>query len=108
MVAAGASAGSSIEGLGIRLRVRGSSVSMKPVSRNAYKDLITKLIDKFGSASPAEITKMLLPKLPDALNAPQKRNKIRNLVQNLQREGLIHNVGKHGPGARWTRKTPDT
>lgn len=70
-----------------------------------YKDLITKLIDKFGSASPTEINKTLLPKLPDALNAQQKRNKVRNLVQDLQRDGIIHNVGKHGPGARWARKS---
>lgn len=72
-----------------------------------YKDLITKLIDKFGSASPTEINKTLLPKLPDALNAKQKRNKVRNLVQDLQRDGIIQNVGKHGPGARWARKLPE-
>jgi len=35
MVAAGASAASSIDGLGIRFRVRGSSVSMNPVSRKS-------------------------------------------------------------------------
>lgn len=69
-----------------------------------YKDLIIKLIDKFDGVSPGDITKTLMPKLPDALDAPQKRNKIRNLVQELQRDGVIHNVGKHGPGARWARK----
>lgn len=69
-----------------------------------YKDLIIKLIDKFDGVSPGDITKTLMPKLPDALGAPQKRNKIRNLVQELQRDGVIHNVGKHGPGARWVRK----
>lgn len=68
-----------------------------------YKDLVMRLIDKFGSASPAEISQMLLTKLPNALNAQQKRNKVRNLVQELQRERQIHNVGKHGPGARWAR-----
>ena len=50
MVAAGASAGSSIDGLGIRLRVRGSSVSMKPVSRNSPVSPIRQEIPSVGSA----------------------------------------------------------
>jgi ATP-dependent DNA helicase RecG len=69
-----------------------------------YRDLILKLVTKFGEASPADINNTLFAKLPDALNIQQKRNKIRNLIQELQRDGHIENVGKHGVGARWTRK----
>src|SRR5258706_11205104 len=50
MVAAGASAASSIDGLGIRLRVRGSSVSIKPVSRNSPASPIRQEIPSVGSA----------------------------------------------------------
>src|SRR5450631_816362 len=50
MVEAGASAASSIEGLGIRLRVRGSSVSMNPVSRNSPLSPIRQDIPSVGSA----------------------------------------------------------
>src|SRR5882757_4744523 len=50
MVAAGASAESSIDGFGIRLRVRGSSVSIKPVSRNSPASPIRQEIPKVGSA----------------------------------------------------------
>src|SRR5258706_11694272 len=50
MVAAGASAASSIEGLGIRLRVRGSSVSTNPVSRNSPASPIRHEIPSVGSA----------------------------------------------------------
>src|SRR3954451_24919447 len=50
MVAAGASAGSSIDGLGIRLRVRGSSVSIKPVSRKSPASPIRQEIPSVGSA----------------------------------------------------------
>src|SRR5437667_12178355 len=50
MVAAGASAASSIEGLGIRLRVRGSKVSMNPVSRNSPASPIRHEIPSVGSA----------------------------------------------------------
>jgi ATP-dependent DNA helicase RecG len=71
-----------------------------------YKDLILKLIDKFGQATPTDISDTLLGKLPDALKSEQKRNKVRNLIQELQRSGLIENVGKHGLGAKWTKKAP--
>src|SRR5664279_1806322 len=50
MVEAGASAASSIDGLGIRLRVRGSSVSMNPVSRNSPLSPIRQEIPSVGSA----------------------------------------------------------
>src|SRR6202171_5818105 len=50
MVEAGASAGSSIDGLGIRLRVRGSSVSMNPVSRKSPASPIRQEIPSVGSA----------------------------------------------------------
>src|ERR1700756_5848806 len=50
MVPAGASAGSSIEGLGIRLRVRGSSVSMKPVSRKSPESPIRQEMPGVGAA----------------------------------------------------------
>src|SRR5262249_57540795 len=50
IVAAGASAASSIDGLGIRLRVRGSSVSMKPVSRKSPLSPIRQEIPSVGSA----------------------------------------------------------
>src|SRR5262249_62208909 len=50
IVAAGASAASSIDGLGIRLRVRGSSVSRKPVSRKSPASPIRQEIPSVGSA----------------------------------------------------------
>lgn len=69
-----------------------------------YKDLVVKMLRDFGQARPKEIHQMLLGKLPNALSASQKTNKIRNLVQELAREGIVHNVGKHGPGAIWALK----
>jgi hypothetical protein len=48
-VAAGASAANSIDGLGMRLRVRGSSVSKNPVSRNSPASPIRHEIPSVGS-----------------------------------------------------------
>ena len=69
-----------------------------------YKDLVLKLIDKFDGATPTQIQTALVNKLPGVLDTTQKRNKVRNLVQDLARDGVIINIGKHGPGARWARK----
>jgi hypothetical protein len=43
-----------------------------------------------------QIQSALIHKLPDAIGPEQKRNKIRNLVQDLVRDDIIVNVGKHG------------
>src|SRR3954468_10358712 len=50
MVPAAASGGNSIDGFGIRLRVRGSSVSMNPVSRKSPLPAIRQEIPSVGSA----------------------------------------------------------
>ena len=70
-----------------------------------YKDLIVKMLREFGQARSKEIYDMVLPKLPDALTADQKNNKVRNLLQLLDREGVIRNTGKHGLGAIWALKS---
>lgn len=70
-----------------------------------YKDLVLKMLKEFGQARPKDIHDMLRPKLPDALSEQQKGNKVRNLLQRLDRDGLIHNVGKHGPGAVWALRS---
>jgi ATP-dependent DNA helicase RecG len=70
-----------------------------------YRDLIIKMLKEFGQTKSREVQEMLRPKLPDALSDQQKGNKIRNLLQRLDRDGVIQNVGKHGPGAIWALKS---
>lgn len=49
-----------------------------------------------GEASRAELDDLLLAKLPEVLEAAQKRHKVRNLIQSLRRRGHIRNVGSRG------------
>lgn len=58
-----------------------------------YAKLLTDYLEKFGEASRAEINKLLLPKLSDALGDKQKYNKVSNLITNLRRRGVIVNTG---------------
>jgi ATP-dependent DNA helicase RecG len=69
-----------------------------------YKALVLKLIDEFGPAASEKINELLLSKLPRVLNQQQKKDKVRNLLQEMAKEDQsIRNVGKRGKGARWAR-----
>lgn len=58
-----------------------------------YAKLLTDYLAKFGQADRAEINKLLLGKLSDALTDQQKYNKVSNLLTKLRRRGTIHNTG---------------
>lgn len=58
-----------------------------------YAKLLTDYLEKFGEANRAEINKLLLPKLSDALDDEQKISKINNLLTKWRRAELIANQG---------------
>lgn len=65
-----------------------------------YAKLLTDYLEKFGQASRAEVNKLLLDKLSEALDETQKVTKIGNLLTKLRRRGVIVNRGSdHVP--RW-------
>jgi ATP-dependent DNA helicase RecG len=61
-----------------------------------YAKLLMDYLEKFGQASRAEINKLLLPKLSEALSLEQKSDKIGNLLTKLRRQGRICNAGSRG------------
>ena len=58
-----------------------------------YRELIVDYLKRYGQASRQEIDALLLPKLPDVLDATQQGHKIRNLMQAMRREGIIYREG---------------
>lgn len=58
-----------------------------------YAKLLTDYLQRYGSATRAEINRLLLPKLSELLSAEQKDNKVANLLTQLRRAGRIHNSG---------------
>lgn len=58
-----------------------------------YAKLLTDYLRRYDSATRAEINKLLLPKLSEALSAEQKENKVANLLTHLRRTGRIRNTG---------------
>ncbi|MDI3322418.1 ATP-binding protein [Pinibacter soli] len=51
--------------------------------------MILNYLKKFGEGRRENFEKMLFDKLPDVLDATQKRNKIKNILQKMKREKLI-------------------
>lgn len=58
-----------------------------------YMKLLIDYLEQFSQASRAEINKLLMDKLSDALSQEQKEVKIANLLTKLRRNKLILNTG---------------
>lgn len=58
-----------------------------------YAKLLTDYLEIYVKADRAEINKLLMPKLSEALSEVQKTNKINNLLTKWRRSGLIANQG---------------
>ena len=65
-----------------------------------YKKLVTDYLEEWGEARPKEIRDLLLSKLSDGLTEQQKRNKVRNLLTAMRKEGNIVAEGIKN-AARW-------
>jgi ATP-dependent DNA helicase RecG len=61
-----------------------------------YKQLVIEYLQKYDKASRKELDDLLLPKLPEVLDADQKAHKIKNLLQALRRARQIENKGTRG------------
>lgn len=71
-----------------------------------YKQLVIEYLQKYDKASRKELDDLLLPKLPEVLDAEQKAHKIRNLLQAMRRADLIERRGsKNAP--EWRLKGPE-
>lgn len=65
----------------------------RPQDDEFYAKLLTDYLEKFGQASRAEINRLLLDKLSDALSEKQKYIKISSLLTKLRRRKVIVNTG---------------
>jgi ATP-dependent DNA helicase RecG len=68
-------------------------IRQRGFDKRYYIDLILELVQVHGPVGRGDLDDLLLSKLPDHMSAEQKRDKVRNLVQELRRDGLILNLG---------------
>ncbi|PIS29164.1 MAG: transcriptional regulator [Candidatus Marinimicrobia bacterium CG08_land_8_20_14_0_20_45_22] len=67
---------------------------LKGVDDQFIRKMIIEHLDKFGETKKIAFEKVMLSKISDNLTEQQKKNKIRNILQDLKRKGKIINKGK--------------
>ena len=80
---------------------KASYIKHRELDKRHYKKLIVDYLLKFGSSARKEIDAFMLDKLSDALSYKQKKDKVRNLLQEMRRDEVIERAGKTSSGARW-------
>ena len=77
-------------------------IRKRAFDKQHYMKLIESYLKKFRMATRADLDKLILEKVSDALTADQKKNFVRNLLQEMKRNKIVRNVGgKRGKGAKW-------
>jgi len=71
----------------------GRHIRESGLDKQYYLKLIEQLISQHGPVDRQAVEDLLLPKLPDRLDADQKRIRVQNLLQDLRRAGRIENRG---------------
>ena len=69
--------------------LKSTYVRNKSFDDEYFRRLIVQYIEKFGSASRAEIDELLMNKLSDVLSEKQKKDKIKNLLYSLAKKNII-------------------
>ncbi len=77
-------------------------IRKRAFDKQHYKKLVENYLRKFHLATRADLDKLLLKNLSEALNDEQKKNFVTNLLQEMRREKIIQPLkGKRGKGAEW-------
>lgn len=69
-------------------------MNLKGIDDEYCKKMICDYIKKFGSAKKSDLEKMLINKLSSGLDEKQKKDKIKNVLQVLKKDGIIVPKGK--------------
>lgn len=78
-------------------------VHQKGLDSGHFKALVLKLL-AMGPQPRSTINHLLMPKLPDTLDSERRRKEfIKNLLQDMAREGQIENVGGATKAAKWQK-----
>jgi ATP-dependent DNA helicase RecG len=77
-------------------------IRKRAFDKQYYMKMIESYLKKFQVATRADLDKLILEKVSDALTADQKKNFVRNLLQEMKRKKIIRNISdRRGMGAKW-------
>lgn len=69
-------------------------IKQRGIDDSYCQKIILDYLDKFGEGKKSDFENILLDKLPDVLDIEQKKNKIKNNLQYLRKQGIIEPFGK--------------
>ncbi len=75
-------------------------IKHRAFDKNHYKQLIISYLERFSTAKREDIEKLLLNKFSDVLTEEQKMHQVRNLLQEMRKEGTIERIGSKKT-AKW-------
>ncbi|RQW85800.1 MAG: transcriptional regulator [Geobacter sp.] len=73
---------------------RSAYIRQRGIDDDYCRKVIIDYLNEFEEGKKADFEKVLLDKLPDVLDEEQKKNKIKNILQQLKNKGIIHPEGK--------------
>ena len=73
---------------------KASYIRQRGIDDDYCKKIILDYLKQFGEGRREDFEKILLDKLPEVLDIEQKKNKIKNILQSLRKQGLIGPEGK--------------
>lgn len=79
---------------------RAAYIMNRGLDKEHYKGLILSYLEKFGASNRKALDDSFLERMPEILSPQQKRNRLKNLLQELRREKRVMSVGS-GPAATW-------
>ena len=73
---------------------RSAYIRQRGIDDDYCRKVIIDYLNEFEEGKKADFEKVLLDKLPDVLDEEQKKNKIKNILQQLKNKGIVHPEGK--------------
>lgn len=73
---------------------KASYIKQRGIDDDYCQKIIIDYLERFETGKRADFEKILLDKLPDILDIAQKKNKVKNNLQYLKRQGIIEPFGK--------------
>ena len=80
---------------------KASYIKHRGLDKQHYKKMIVEYLQQFGLSQRNEIDEFLLDKLSDTLSHEQKKYKVRNWLQEMRRDGIIHHKKNKAGVAGW-------
>lgn len=76
-------------------------VKNKAFNDQYYRDLIVKYLEQYGSAKKRDVRELLWDKLPEVMDDNQKESKVKNLLAQMRRMGIITTDSENQQKSSW-------